>query len=707
MPDFSKSLVVIRPGFLKKLSLAAGIGLTLSLGLPACAEIHLLPQPRELHLSGKVDTPEKLEIRVPGHDAEDEFAATTLTSGILINNEANEKRSYSVTLLRADSSKAHDVLSEEKLTFSPEMKDEGYVLVIHPKEAYIIGSTSAGIFYGVQTLHQLLTASDPQSGLPTGVIRDWPAMKYRGVDDDLSRGPVPTLAFQKHQVEVLASVKLNVYSPYIEHTLAYDKEPMAAPRGGALTRADVEELVKFAQQYHVTVVPEQEAFGHLHHVLKYELYKDDAETPHGFVLAPGQAGTLPLIHDWFTQIAEEFPSPFIHIGADETFDLGLGRTGPAVQKNGLGPTYVQFLAAIDKELAPLHRRLLFWGDIGGSDPKAVAGLPKDMIAIPWVYDPEKSYDQYIKPFADNGIETWVAPGDANWNLVYPDSSISLPNIQGFARDGQRLGSTGLLTTVWNDDGDGLFNEDWYGVLFTSAAGWQPGEASIPAYKAVYGPVFNADFSGKINEAQEELTAANAVFGKAKVDTNSNDLFWMDPWSEEGQVVSTKIRPYNAELREHAERAVVLLAQVRIANPNLKEKAALEAMDLGARRLDLIGMKFQYGDEIQHFYATVYKRQHDMDHSSVLDNSLYAISSNNGRCQDIRDAFSAIKDQYREVWLAENRPYWLGNVLVRFDLEMQRWQQRGNAFTTAIHSFDSNKGLPPASTFGMPAVEAAQ
>jgi predicted glycoside hydrolase/deacetylase ChbG (UPF0249 family) len=89
MPDFSKSLVVIRPGFLKKLSLAAGIGLTLSLGLPACAEIHLLPQPRELHLSGKVDTPEKLEIRVPGHDAEDEFAATTLTSGILINNEAN------------------------------------------------------------------------------------------------------------------------------------------------------------------------------------------------------------------------------------------------------------------------------------------------------------------------------------------------------------------------------------------------------------------------------------------------------------------------------------------------------------------------------------------------------------------------------------------------------------------------------------------
>ena len=56
-------------------------------------------------------------------------------------------------------------------------------------------------------------------------------------------------------------------------------------------------------QYHVTILPEQEAFGHLHHVLKYELYQDAAETPHGHVLAPGQAATLPLIKDWFTQIA--------------------------------------------------------------------------------------------------------------------------------------------------------------------------------------------------------------------------------------------------------------------------------------------------------------------------------------------------------------------------------------------------------------------
>ena len=160
--------------------------------------------------------------------------------------------------------------------------------------------------------------------LPTGTVRDWPAMHYRGIDDDLSRGPFPTLDFQKHQIRVFASFKINIYSPYFEHTLLYPDHPLAAPPGSALTPAQVAELVAYARQYHVTIVPEQEAFGHLHHVLKYELYQDLAETPHGHVLAPGQAGTLPLIKDWFTQIAQEFPSPFIHIGADETFDLGAG-----------------------------------------------------------------------------------------------------------------------------------------------------------------------------------------------------------------------------------------------------------------------------------------------------------------------------------------------------------------------------------------------
>jgi hypothetical protein len=196
------------------------------------------------------------------------------------------------------------------------------------------------------------------------------------------------------------------------------------------------------------------------------------------VLAPGQEGTLPLIKDWFTQMAAEFPSPFLHIGADETFDLGLGRTHDQVQAQGYGTVYVAFLKQIHDELAPLNRRLLFWGDIGGADPDAVAGLPKDMIAVPWSYGRTTGFDKLIEPFAKAGIETWVAPGDSNWNEVYPVAKSALWNIQGFIRDGQRLGSTGMINTVWDDDGEGLFNLDWHTVLFGPVAAWQAGESRI-------------------------------------------------------------------------------------------------------------------------------------------------------------------------------------------------------------------------------------
>jgi hypothetical protein len=70
---------------------------------------------------------------------------------------------------------------------------------------------------------------------------------------------------------------------------------VAAFPGGAMTPEEARELVEYAAQYHITVIPEQESFGHLHNVLKFEQYSPLAETPHGAVLAPGDPGTLPLI----------------------------------------------------------------------------------------------------------------------------------------------------------------------------------------------------------------------------------------------------------------------------------------------------------------------------------------------------------------------------------------------------------------------------
>jgi hexosaminidase len=672
--------------------------------MPAWAQgdLHLLPQPREAHFAGEVSIAGGIRVEAPGKDAEDVFAAKDLeeAAGAL----AAKSGGYPVVLLRTSSSEGKSVLAANKLTLSPEMAAEGYALVIGEKRAEVVADSASGIYYGVQTLKQLLPLGSVKKSLPLGTVKDWPAMKYRAMDDDLSRGPFPTLEFQKHQVKVFASFKANIYTPYFEHTLLYPNQPMGAPLGSSMSPADVAELVKYAAQYHVMILPEQEAFGHLHHVLKYELYDDAAETPRGQVLAPGQPQSLELIKDWFTTIDKEFPGPFAHIGADETDDLGRGRTKDAVKQRGYGPVYVDFLKQIHDTLAPLHKKLLFWGDIGGADPKAVAGLPKDMIAVPWNYGDTKGFDSMIEPFAKAGIETWVAPGDANWNLVYPDANVAFGNIQGFIRDGQRLGSTGTIITVWNDDGEGLFNQDWYGVLFGAVAAWQPGESNIPAYQAAYAQNFHGDDSGKINEAEQELMLANDTLGKAKTDANSDEIFWLDPWSAEGQEMGAKLLPFAKELRIHAEKAIVLIAKARAANPELKEQSALDGMDLGARRLDLIGMKWEMSQQMLESYAHAVANQHDKAQRSDISSSLYGISSNNGLMQDLRDAYSATKDEYVKVWLSENRPYWLGNVTVRYDLQIQMWQQRGKKFEEAIHAFDGNKDLPSAESLGVPSMK---
>jgi hexosaminidase len=664
----------------------------------------LSPQPREIQPGDFVPV-HIASVTVPGGDPEDVFAAQNLTaaltqSGVRISPSAGTP-DLTIHLLRANSPQAHQLLSSNHLAFDAPMHDEGYVLLARKNPAGgetvdIVGETSAGVFYGAQTLKQLVESTTTGPQIWNATIRDWPAMKYRGEHDDLSRGPFPTLAFQKHQLEVFAAHKVNLYSPYFESNLEYSDDPLAAPPGGALTRAEAKELVAFATPLHIMIVPEQEAFGHVHHVLQFQKYADVAETPHGNVIAPGQPGSLPLIKSWFTQIAADFPSPFFHIGADETADLGLGRSEPDVAKRGLGPVYADFLSSIHTTLAPLHRRLIFWGDIGDSDPSAIPGIPKDMIAVPWIYWHEDSYDKDILPFKKQGLETWVAPGDANWRQVYPIEKTALDNISGFVSAGQRLGSTGELTTIWNDDGEGLYNQDWFGTLFGAAAGWQSGKVDAAPYEASFGPIFYGDPSGRINQAQSEIIAAEDLLDV------SDDVFWLDPWSSAGIAKADKMRANIPAARLHAEQAIELIETALATNPSLRETDSLRAMELGARRIDFIGLKFQLSDEMRDAYAQAYDLQHDRKKDSTASNLLYSISSMNGRCQDLRDGFSQLKNLYRDSWLAENRPYWIDNVLVRYDLQTQLWQKRGETLDTVIDNFYTTHALPPAAQLGIPA-----
>ncbi len=638
-----------------------------------------------------------------GSDPDDRFAAQDLVGWLkgLGVASARGRSAVSIELLRADSHQAEKLLSRTAVKIDPPMHDEGYAIVPTEKGVAVIADTPAGIFYGAQTVKQMVTGSGSTAILQKALIRDWPAMRYRGISDDLSRGPFPTLDFQKRQIRTLAAYKLNIYSPYFENTLQYPSNPVPGLPGGSMSPEDVRALVEYARPYHVTIIPEQEAFGHLHHVLKYEQYAPLAETPMGNVLAPGQPGSLTLIGQWFNEIAAIFPGPFLHIGADETADLGKGQTRAAVEAKGLGAAYVDFLLQIHEKLAPLNRRLLFWGDIAMNDPPEVKRLPKDMIAVAWTYSPEPDgFARWLKPYVDAGMETWVAPGVNNWNRVYPDNDYALRNIQGFVRDGQAAHSTGMLNTVWNDDGEGLFQEDWYGVLFGAAAAWQSGSSDLAPFQDAYGSVFHGDHTGDIDQAQRELMAIYQSLDQSNVRESTDALFWADPWSTEGQAMAVELRPVLHDMRIHAERAITLIAQARAAGP-LRETDAIDAMELGARKLDFIGQKFETADLIASLYNQAYSWQSDPQNAKHISGTLYTLSGANGLCEDMRDGYSYDRLRYSDLWLRENRPYWLQNVLVRYDLATQLWVQRSARLHAAHDEWSEHHKLPAPAELGIP------
>ncbi len=662
----------------------------------------LLPQPREFQSREDISLAHGVFISVPGRDKDDAFAARDLADGLkdLGVSVAARAGAARVYLLRDTSVAGKRVLSEAKQSFDQPMLNEGYVLVASNRKIYVIGHTAAGVFYGAQTVKQLVSGTGGDAVLHGCVIRDWPAMKYRGVHDDLSRGPVPTLEFQKKQIRTFAAYKINVYSPYFENTFQYASNPLPALPGGSMSQADAKELVEYAKQYHVTIVPEQEAFGHLHHVLTWQQYAQLAEVPVGGVLAPGEPGSLALIRQWFTELAAVFPGPFLHIGADETFELGQGKTAQDVKQRGLGAVYVDFLKRIHDELAPLHRRLLFWGDVAMNDPEQVKNLPKDMIAVAWHYEPEpEGFSKWLTPYTNAGMETWVAPGVNNWNRVYPNNELALGNIQGFVADGQKAGSTGMLNTIWNDDGEGLFAEDWYGVLFGAAAAWQQGRSDIAEFQKNYGKVFHGDASGDLDQAQLALIAAHQAMEKTGMSDLRDSLFWLDPWSAEGQQVAAKIKPALADVRLDAERALTLIAEARRLGP-LREADAIDAMELGARRMDFIAFKFQTASDIAEGYLRLYQNQNDPEVRKHLSRDLWNLSGVNGRCQDLRDGYGYIRDLYKQAWLKENRPYWLDNVLAQYDMAMQLWIARADKIRAARQQWMTEHTLPSPESLGI-------
>lgn len=705
-------------------------------------DLQLIPQPREMKQTGGAG------FRVTRHTRiifDEKFGrefqgAQMLTEEIerwtgwkLKVSDAREMPGGSDFIYIGDAakdSKLREAFGTSGLAMQNGFDAQGYAILADHRRVLVGGTSEQGAFYGAQTLRQLLrpasetgkntsatngNAANPENAdsssdarrtllrmtnhgegelmCPAVAIRDWPAMKWRGVSIDISRGPIPTLDFMEKQVRVLAGFKLNLYALYMEDVFTVAGNQIFAPPD-ALSPEEIKDLVAYAAKYYVTIVPELETYGHVHNILRYDLYSDLAEVPHGSVLTPTQPGTYDLLGKLIGEIAPLFPGPFFHIGADETFELGKGKTKDLIAQKGLGPVYLEHIAKLDEMLKPYHKQTMFWADIAEKFPQLLPTLPKDLIAVIWTYDNAASYDDRLKPFQDAGLQMFVSPGITNWRKVYPDFNYSFVNIRNLTRDGQKYGAQGMLNTDWKDWGEALGGLDWPGFVFGAACAWQPGESSIEQFRDSYDWVFYRNTDHTFEGILDNLAATNTLLHGMKLDGTHIAYFWADPFSTIGSQYAETAAPMLHEMRVDAERAWEALLDNR--SKARMNADTLDDLIFAAQHVDTLGMKLEYTQEMSGMYWDAYM---DMGDRRKVMSDLEGISSINGDLQDLREKLTQLRGMYAERWRAENNEVWLSNVLVRYDALTNVVEEKINTINALEDDFPRARELPPPESLG--------
>lgn len=296
---------------------------------------------------------------------------------------------------------------------------EGYQLTVTPDNIRIEAATAAGLFYGTQTLRQLLPveieSDSPASGIqwtiPAVTIEDSPRFRWRGMHLDVGRHLYP-VAFIKKYIDLMALYKLNTFHWHLTEDQGWrieikqyprltevgawrDASPYPADRtkldgqryGGFYTQDEVREVVAYAQARGITVVPEIEMPGHA--LAALASYPELGCLEEGYQIrtfwgiaddafCAGNEDVYTFLENVLAEVLELFPSEFIHIGGDEC-RKGRWEACPKcqamIQREGLKDEHElqsYFVRRIEKYLNAQGRRLIGWDEIleGGLAPNA-------------------------------------------------------------------------------------------------------------------------------------------------------------------------------------------------------------------------------------------------------------------------------------------------------------------------------------------------
>lgn len=377
---------------------------------------------------------------------------------------------------------------------------EGYELQVSSERILLKGKTEAGVFYGIQTLHKALPVSvsgHQPAAIPCGTVKDAPRFDYRGFMIDVGRHYFPT-SYIKEIIDMLALHNINYFHWHLSEDQGWrieikkyprlteigskrketiknweTKEMDGTPTGGYYTQQEAREIVAYAAERYITVIPEIDMPGHMLAALAsypelgctggpYEVATTFGVFPD--VLCGGKDRTLQFAKDVVDEIMDIFPSPYIHIGGDECpkvrwktcpacqekiRQLGLTDTPEHTKENRL---QAWFMGEVEKEIQKRGRKMLAWDEILAGNPA------KTTTVMAWT-----SPQARVKS-VEEGYRTIACPisnlyfSNPNYNRLTGVNSVARvynfePVPDGVGEDARKrvIGAEGCIWTEWTKD----------------------------------------------------------------------------------------------------------------------------------------------------------------------------------------------------------------------------------------------------------------
>jgi Glycosyl hydrolase family 20, catalytic domain/Glycosyl hydrolase family 20, domain 2 len=399
-----------------------------------------------------------------------------------------------------------------------DVRDQAYQLDINSTKVELYATTAVGIFYGLQTLRQIIRQVNGE--LPAMQISDWPDMPFRAVHLTLGSGHMPSFEKLKELIVNFSHCKINNFVFEYDDRFPWENHPLLV-HPDALTKNQIRELIDYAKKHFINIIPLLDSLGHAQAYLKHKAYQHLAELPDNTAeMCPANPDTLIFIKELWTEILEVHQDcKFAHISGDEVFRLGsfCPQCQPFADENRLSELFFSYYKELAEWILEHGRRPILWADMVLKHPEKVSTMPKETIFNDWDYRgsgtewtvtrmlniwgltidkdnmeliPEEHrdyFDKYylndnettFKPFPgigtlkDYGFEVISSPAsstEAGMHLTSPPFKVSLNNNRYQAQAIIKANAFGLMNTFWSSDHDIIAS--MHGIWAGGAYSWK-------------------------------------------------------------------------------------------------------------------------------------------------------------------------------------------------------------------------------------------